>query len=70
MQASHEENNLLSRGGKVLIGLVVLTGVEFWVAVGGLSGTLVLLGILALAKAVIIAEYYMHAGHIMGENKS
>lgn len=49
---------LLRRGAWVFGGLAVLTAVEFWVALG--SGLLILLVLVALAKASLIAQYYMH----------
>lgn len=51
---------LLRTGALVFGGLAVLTAIEFWVAVGGLTGTLPLLAVIALAKTGLIVEYYMH----------
>lgn len=51
---------LLRRGVIVLVGLALLTGVEFWVAVGGLAAPLPLLAIAAVGKTALIVEYYMH----------
>lgn len=51
---------LFRRGAIVFAALAGLTAIEFWVAVGGLTGTLPLLAVLALAKAAVIVEYYMH----------
>jgi heme/copper-type cytochrome/quinol oxidase subunit 4 len=59
-----ESPNLLRRGVAVFIGLALLTGLEFWVAVGGLTASLPLLLIVALAKTVLILEYFMHVRHI------
>lgn len=63
MQRS-QDKNLLRRGIIVFIGLAALTGLEFWVAVGGLVASLPLLFIVALAKAALILEYFMHVRHI------
>ena len=60
MQDSEEKGTLLRRGVLVFVGLAILTGVEFWVAVGGLVAPLPLLAVVAIGKMVIIAEYYMH----------
>lgn len=49
---------LLRRGAWVFGGLAVLTALEFWASVA--TGLLALLALAALAKAVLIAEYYMH----------
>ncbi|MFQ5615389.1 MAG: cytochrome C oxidase subunit IV family protein [Anaerolineales bacterium] len=55
------------RGVMVFIALAVLTGVEFWVAVGGLNGTLPLLAVVATGKTALIAEYYMHLRSVTEE---
>jgi len=60
-----EKAAFLRLGVIVLVALAVLTGVEFWVAVGGLGGvTLTLLALVALAKAVLIVDYFMHVGKL------
>jgi len=61
MQASQQgKANKLRRGVIVFAGLAVLTGIEFWIAVGRLPATLPILTIIALGKAALIAQYYMH----------
>ena len=61
MQESHQgKATLLRRGVIVFVGLAMLTGVEFWIAVGRLPATLPLLAVIALGKTALIAEYYMH----------
>lgn len=61
MQESDQgKKTLLRRGVVVFVGLAVLTGLEFWVAVGGLPTSLPLLGIIAVGKTALIVEYYMH----------
>ncbi len=61
MQESHrDKSSQLQTGAIVFVGLALLTAVEFSVAVGGLTGTLPLLAIVALGKAALIVEYYMH----------
>lgn len=65
MQEAHQgKATLLRRGVIVLVGLAVLTGVEFWIAVGGLPATLPLLAVIALGKTALIAEYYMHLHYV------
>ncbi|MBI4675908.1 MAG: cytochrome C oxidase subunit IV family protein [Chloroflexi bacterium] len=60
-----EKAALLRVGVLVLVVLAVLTAVEYWVAVGGLGGaTLTLLALLALAKAALIVDYFMHVGKL------
>lgn len=56
---------LLRRGVIVFVGLAVLTGVEFWVAVGGLTAPLPLLAIAAIGKTALIVEYYMHLRSVL-----
>jgi heme/copper-type cytochrome/quinol oxidase subunit 4 len=60
MHESEGKGMLLRRGVMVFVGLVLLTGVEFWVAIGGLIAPLPLLAVVAITKTVLIAEYYMH----------
>jgi hypothetical protein len=54
------------RGFYVLVGLAVLTAVEFGVALL-FEGSAALLFILALAKAGAIIQYYMHLDKVWGE---
>lgn len=60
MKPSHSDHATLSRGFLVFIGLAILSGLEFWVAVSGIKGVFPLLAIVALAKCALIIEYYMH----------
>jgi hypothetical protein len=53
----------------VLVGLAVLTGLEFLVA-SALGGSTVFLFILALAKAGIILQYYMHVDRLWSEEEA
>jgi cytochrome c oxidase subunit 4 len=57
------------RGLYVLVGLVVLTALEFLVAVA-LGGSPVFLFIIALAKAGVILQYFMHVGRVWGEEEA
>lgn len=60
-----DKASLLRRGVWVLVGLAVFTVIEFVVAVGGFgSALLALLALVALAKAVLIADYFMHLGAV------
>ena len=58
MATAHEEPNYIA----VWIWLAVLTVVEIWVANSGLHRMLVLAGLvgLAIAKASLVAMYFMH----------
>jgi len=58
------------RGLMVFIVLVILTGVEFWLSVYaplGIRGSLVFLSIIALAKAGLIAKFFMHISSLWSE---
>lgn len=57
------------QGLYVLIGLAVLTAVEFAVAFL-LEGSVVFLFVLALAKAGVILQYYMHLGSVWSEEEA
>jgi heme/copper-type cytochrome/quinol oxidase subunit 4 len=59
MQESQEETGGLRRGILVFVGLAVLTAIEFGIAIG-LAGSLPLLAVVAVAKTVLILEYFMH----------
>ena len=50
----------LHLGTRVLVGLALLTLVEYVVSVGLAGGALVPLVVIALAKAGLIARYFMH----------
>ncbi len=63
MQESNQTKEaVLRRGVMVFVGLLVLTGLEFWVAVS--TNSLVLLTLTAGPKAILIMEYYMHIGKL------
>ena len=64
MQTSHPDKAaLLKRGVLVFVGLAVLTGVEFYASrVPG--SALALLTIMAVGKAALILEYFMHLGKV------
>ena len=53
-------------GFYVLVGLAVLTAVEFGIAIL-FEGSAALLFVLALAKAGTIIQYYMHLNNVWGE---
>lgn len=59
--AAETKSKALMRGNYVIVVLAVLTAIEFAIAVamtGNLSATL--LGIVALIKAALIIDYFMH----------
>lgn len=64
MQTSEpNKSELLKRGVLVFVGLAVLTGVEFYASrVPG--SALALLTVIALGKAALIVEYFMHLGKV------
>lgn len=53
------------RGFAVLAALAVLTGLEYWISVN--TGSTVFLLIVALAKAGLILDYFMHVAKLWGE---
>jgi hypothetical protein len=57
------------QGTFVLIGLAVLTALEFGVA-KLLEGSVVFLFVLALVKAGVILQYYMHMNRAWGEEEA
>jgi len=60
-----EKAALLRLGVMVIVGLAVLTAVEYWVAIAHLGSPLLpLLAMVGLAKAVLILEYFMHLGKV------
>jgi cytochrome c oxidase subunit 4 len=57
------------QGLLVLVGLAVLTALEFWIATAG-GGSTVFLFILALAKAGVIVQYFMHLDRVWSEEEA
>lgn len=57
------------QGLLVLVGLAVLTALEFLVA-SALGGSIVFLFVLALAKAGLILQYYMHVHLLWSEEET
>jgi heme/copper-type cytochrome/quinol oxidase subunit 4 len=57
------------QGLYVLIGLAVLTALEFVIA-SALGGSTVFLFVLALAKAGLILQYYMHLESVWSEEEA
>ncbi len=53
----------LARGIRVFAGLLVLTVVEYGIAVG-MTGNLAPLAVVALLKAGLIVEYFMHLSQL------
>jgi hypothetical protein len=53
------------QGALVLVGLAVLTVIEFLIA-SALAGSAALLFVIALIKAGVIIQYYMHLNHAWG----
>ncbi len=58
----------LSLGWKVFGGLALLTLLEYFVAVE-MAGSLSLLGIIALGKAGLILQYFMHVAQLWREDE-
>jgi hypothetical protein len=55
-------------GMMVLGGLALLTAVEFWIGAGG--GSVVFLFLIALVKAGLILQYFMHMAQLWGEGET
>jgi cytochrome c oxidase subunit IV len=53
------------QGFGVLVALAILTGVEYWISLT--TGSVVFLFIIALAKAGLILNYFMHMAKLWGE---
>ncbi len=59
----------LRLGWMVIAGLGVLTAVEYWIAVSVHSSPLPYLTIVALIKAWLILQYFMHVRQLWGEEE-
>jgi cytochrome c oxidase subunit IV len=72
---SQNEQTLAARkadyrqGAMVLVGLAVLTALEYVIAVI-LEGSVSLLFILVLAKAGLILQYYMHVNRVWSDEEA
>ena len=64
MQQSNSRSGQQRTGVYILVGLALLTGVEYIVAIGGLAASFFLLALIALAKTAMIVSYFMHAGKL------
>jgi cytochrome c oxidase subunit 4 len=53
----------------VFVALAILTGLEFWVSAGA-GGSMVLLFLIALVKAGLIIQYYMHLRTVLSEEEA
>jgi hypothetical protein len=56
-------------GIAVFVGLAALTALEFWIA-HATDGSAVFLFVMALVKAGIIIQYYMHLNSVWGEEEA
>ena len=62
------QSRQLSRGLKVIIALAVLTAIEFLVAVEITTGRFGILSVIALIKAALIVEYFMHYSRLWSDS--
>lgn len=53
------------QGIAVLIGLALLTGLEYWISVA--TASVVFLMLIAMVKAGLILNYFMHLSSLWGE---
>ncbi len=60
---------VLSRGGRVLLALGVLTVLEYLVAVNLGRSALPLLAVMALGKAALIVHYFMHVSQLWNQEE-
>jgi cytochrome c oxidase subunit 4 len=61
-----EKSAAYRRGFLVFVGLAALTSLEFWVATAA-GGSVAFLFIIALVKASVIVQYYMHLENVWSE---
>lgn len=54
----------MRRGLAVLIVLVVLTALEYWVAAALQTGVMPYLAVIAVIKAGLIVQYFMHLSQL------
>jgi len=66
MNSKEKKSTAYLRGLVTLIVLAALTAGEFWVS-SVTNGSLVFLSIIALIKAAIILQYFMHISHLWSE---
>ena len=67
LEARRKEKSAAYRKGfLVFVGLAILTALEFWVATAA-GGSVAFLFIIALVKAGVIVQYYMHLESVWSE---
>ena len=65
MENSHSNKSAEQRQGvTILIGLAILTIVEYFIATSTLSSSLILIVLIAIAKVGMIASIFMHVGKL------
>jgi cytochrome c oxidase subunit 4 len=64
-----ERSAAYRRGFLVFVGLAALTALEFWVATAA-GGSVAFLFIIALVKAGVIVQYYMHLESVWSEERA
>ena len=62
-------NEKLRRGTIVIVALAILTAIEFWIAVQVETGLFAILTVVALIKAGLIVEYFMHYSQLFGSEE-
>jgi hypothetical protein len=55
----------LRTGWFVFVGLAILTGLEYWIATTWGGSTIAYLAVLALLKAALVVQYFMHVGRVL-----
>ncbi len=63
VNGQHEKQRM-GRGTRTIVGLAVLTALEFLAAVGLTTGLLAVLAAIAIAKTWLILDYFMHVRHL------
>ncbi len=66
---SSRQSEKLRRGMVVIVALAVLTAIEFWVATQLETGLFAILVVIALIKAGLIVEYFMHYSQLFGSEE-
>lgn len=71
-QARHRDRTSLrdqfARGRNVVIGLAVLTVLEFIVSAADVAASFLLLTVIAITKAALIMHYFMHMHQLWRED--
>lgn len=68
--AEHDFDGMIRIGRRVFVLLAIATVLEFVVAVSGVGGALALLAAIALVKAWLIVDSFMHVRQLRSEEQA